>query len=78
LAHRRLNALNTVGYSELFEYFDGKINLTDAVDLIKQNTRRFAKRQITWFGKDDEIVWLEADKPSLIDDMVTKINAITE
>jgi tRNA dimethylallyltransferase len=78
LTHRHLNALNTVGYSELFEYFDGKINLTDAVELIKQNTRRFAKRQMTWFGKDDEILWLEADKPSLVSDMVSEINAITE
>jgi tRNA dimethylallyltransferase len=78
LPHRRLNALNTVGYSELFEYFDGKINLTDAVELIKQNTRRFAKRQMTWFGKDDEILWLEADKPSLVNDMVSEIDAITE
>ncbi len=78
LTHRRLNALNTVGYSELFEYFDGKINLTDAVELIKQNTRRFAKRQMTWFGKDDEILWLEADKPSLVNDMISEINAITE
>jgi tRNA dimethylallyltransferase len=77
LTHRRLNALNTVGYSELFEYFDNKINLTDAVELIKQNTRRFAKRQMTWFGKDEEIVWFEADKEGLIDDLVSKINEIT-
>jgi len=78
LPHRRLNALNTVGYTELFDYFDNKVNLTDAVELIKQNTRRFAKRQMTWFGKDDEILWLQADKPSLVDDMVAKIDAITE
>jgi len=77
LTHRRLNALNTVGYSELFEYFDNKINLTDAVELIKQNTRRFAKRQMTWFGKDEEIVWFEADKEGLIDDLMSKINEIT-
>jgi len=78
LPHRRLNALNTVGYTELFDYFDNKINLTDAVELIKQNTRRYAKRQMTWFGKDDEILWLQADKPSLVDEMVAKIDAITE
>ncbi len=47
--YRHLNALHTVGYRELFEYIDGKISLDDAVDLIKKNTRHFAKRQITWF-----------------------------
>lgn len=47
--HRELNALQTVGYRELFDYMDGKISLDRAIDLIKQNTRHFAKRQITWF-----------------------------
>jgi tRNA dimethylallyltransferase len=58
IPHRQVNALNTVGYSELFDYFDGKTDLAKAIDLIKQNTRRFAKRQLTWFRKDKDIVWL--------------------
>lgn len=53
------NALNTVGYTELFAFFDGSIPLTEAVDKIKQNTRRFAKRQLTWFRKDESTVWFE-------------------
>jgi tRNA dimethylallyltransferase len=62
LPYRHSNALNTVGYSELFDYFDGKTDLPTAIELIKQNTRRFAKRQLTWFGKDKEILWFNADK----------------
>jgi tRNA dimethylallyltransferase len=58
IPHRQVNALNTVGYSELFDYFDGKTDLAKAIDLIKQNTRRFAKRQLTWFRKDKQIHWL--------------------
>jgi tRNA dimethylallyltransferase len=57
--YRNLNALNTVGYSELFSYLDGMFSLDEAVDKIKQNTRRFAKRQLTWFKKDQEINWFE-------------------
>lgn len=59
IPYRDLNALNTVGYSELFDYFDGKIDLTRAIELIKQNTRHFAKRQMTWFRKDQTIYWLQ-------------------
>lgn len=58
MAYRNLNALNTVGYSELFDYFDDKTDLEGAIELIKQNTRRFAKRQLTWFRKDQGIHWL--------------------
>lgn len=53
------NALKTVGYTELFEYLDGRCSLAEAVDKIKQNTRRFAKRQLTWFRKDEGIMWFE-------------------
>ncbi|KLT66442.1 tRNA (adenosine(37)-N6)-dimethylallyltransferase MiaA [Pedobacter sp. BMA] len=53
------NALNTVGYSEIFDYLDHKISLNEAVMAIKQNTRRFAKRQLTWFRRDEEINWFE-------------------
>lgn len=58
---RHLNALNTVGYKELFEYFDGDISLEDAVRLIKQHTRNYAKRQITWWNKDESIKWQRVD-----------------
>jgi tRNA dimethylallyltransferase len=59
LPNRHLNALQTVGYSELFDYFDGKISLPEAIDKIKQNTRNYAKRQLTWFRKDKEIRWIK-------------------
>jgi tRNA dimethylallyltransferase len=55
--YKNLNALNTVGYKELFDYFDEKISLEEAIRLIKRNTRRYAKRQITWFSRDKEITW---------------------
>jgi len=70
LPYRHLNALNTVGYSELFDYFDGKTDLGTAINLIKQNTRRFAKRQLTWFGKDKEITWLDADEANLKNNLI--------
>lgn len=57
--HKELNALKTVGYSEIFDYLDGKTDLPTAIDKIKQNTRRFAKRQLTWFKKDTETTWFE-------------------
>ncbi|MFT3749731.1 MAG: tRNA (adenosine(37)-N6)-dimethylallyltransferase MiaA [Agriterribacter sp.] len=55
--HRYINALQTVGYKELFEYMDGKVSLEKAVDNIKQNTRHYAKRQMTWFRRDEDIKW---------------------
>jgi tRNA dimethylallyltransferase len=73
LPYRHLNALNTVGYSELFDYFDGKTDLDTAIALIKQNTRRFAKRQITWFRKDKEINWLEANDETLVDKIIALV-----
>jgi len=60
--YRDLNALKTVGYTELFNYLEGIITLDEAVDKIKQNTRRFAKRQLTWFRKDDQIHWFEPNE----------------
>lgn len=58
LPYRHLNALNTVGYSEVFDYLDGYVTLDRAIELIKQNTRHFAKRQLTWFRKDKAVHWL--------------------
>lgn len=57
--HRSRNALQTVGYKEMFDHFEGKTDLETAISLIKQNTRRFAKRQLTWFRRDAEIKWFE-------------------
>ena len=59
LPHKNLNSLNTVGYKELFDYFDNKITLPEAIELIKRNTRRYARKQLTWFNKDPEINWFQ-------------------
>lgn len=58
-SHKQLNALQTVGYRELFDYFDGKCTLEFAIEEIKKNTRRFAKRQVTWNKKDETIHWFD-------------------
>lgn len=55
---RKLNSLNTVGYKELFEYFDGKCTLEEAKELIKRNSRHYAKKQMTWFKRDNTIRWI--------------------
>jgi tRNA dimethylallyltransferase len=59
LPYKNLNTLQTVGYSEIFDYFDGKVSLGEAIDLIKKHTRQYAKRQMTWFEKDKEIKWFK-------------------
>ena len=61
--YKNLSALNTVGYKELFKYFEGEISLENAIEDIKTNTRRYAKRQMTWFRKDKEYIWLDAKNP---------------
>ena len=67
LPYRNYNALNTVGYTELFDYLDEKTDLASAVSMIKQNTRRFAKRQLTWFRRDEETKWFEPnDKQAVL------------
>lgn len=72
LPYKHLNALQTVGYAELFDYFNNKISLDRAIELIKQNTRHYAKRQITWFKKDEKINWVENNKAAL-NDIISKI-----
>ena len=67
IPYRAYNALNTVGYSELFDYLEGKTDLTTAVNMIKQNTRRFAKRQLTWFRRDEDTAWYE---PTQLDEIL--------
>ena len=58
---KEINALQTVGYRELFDYFDGNCTLETAIENIKKNTRRYAKRQMTWLRKDASIIWLSED-----------------
>ncbi|KOS06631.1 tRNA delta(2)-isopentenylpyrophosphate transferase [Flavobacterium akiainvivens] len=62
--HKSLNALQTVGYRELFEHFDGNITLDFAIEEIKKNTRRFAKRQMTWFRRTERTKWFDFTTPS--------------
>lgn len=69
-SNRELNALNTVGYKELFSSFDGNLTLAEAIELIKRNTRRFAKRQITWFQRDSEITWFHPDEEEKILELI--------
>ena len=59
LPHRDLPALNTVGYKELFAYFDGACDLAEAIRLIKRNTRHYAKKQLTWWARDPSIRWID-------------------
>jgi tRNA dimethylallyltransferase len=56
---KHLNSLNTVGYKEIFSYFDGEITESEAIELIKRNTRRYARRQLTWFNSDPDIHWFD-------------------
>ena len=60
-SHKKLNALQTVGYKELFHYLDGECTLNFAASEIKKNTRRFAKRQLTWFKKNTATFWINYD-----------------
>lgn len=73
---RHLNALNTVGYKELFSYFDGERTLEEAIVKIKTNTRRYAKRQMTWFRKDKSIHWFDPENVDEIIQFVEEESAI--
>lgn len=66
IPYRHLNALQTVGYKELFDYFDGDYDLEHAVELIKKNTRKYARRQVTWFRKNAEFKWMKPDANELL------------
>lgn len=72
---RDLNALNSVGYREFFNYFEGKITRPKAIELIKRNSRRFAKRQLTWWGKETDIKWFH---PSDIEQIIEYISVKTK
>jgi tRNA dimethylallyltransferase len=68
IGYRHLNALRTVGYREMFSFLDGTITRQEAVSLIKRNTRRYARRQLTWWKRDGEITWFDAtDHKRIID-----------
>lgn len=75
LRYKNQKALQTVGYKELFDYLEGKTDLETAVALIKQNTRRYAKRQLTWFGKDKEIKWFH---PKELQEIMNYITSFIE
>ena len=71
---RELNSLQTVGYREMFDYFDGTITREEAIELIKRNSRRYAKRQLTWFRRDTEFAWFHpAEKEKIIEYIDAKI-----
>lgn len=72
IAFRSANPLQTVGYKELFSFLDGKLSLEEAVELIKRNSRRYAKRQLTWFRKDKEFVWFNPEKKNEIISRIEK------
>lgn len=70
---RHLNALNTVGYKELFDFFEGRWSLEEAVERIKGNTRRYARKQLTWYKRDPQIHWFHPDnKQEIIDYILSK------
>ncbi len=74
LPYKNLNALQTVGYRELFDYFEGNCSLEIAVEEIKKNTRRFAKRQLTWFKKNEQTIWFDyLTEPKTIIDSIKKV-----
>ncbi|MDX9770036.1 MAG: tRNA (adenosine(37)-N6)-dimethylallyltransferase MiaA [Tenuifilaceae bacterium] len=68
--HRHHNALKTVGYREIFDYIDGKISLEKAIELIKRNSRHYAKRQLTWWARDKEIEWFSPDEINSIKEYI--------
>jgi tRNA dimethylallyltransferase len=71
--YKDLNALQTVGYKELFDYLKGGLSLSAAIELIKRNTRQYAKRQMTWFKKDKEYAWFEANNKLLTTEIIERI-----
>lgn len=73
-SHKSLNSLNTVGYKEMFAYLDGETDLDTAIELIKRNSRRYAKRQLTWFRRDDSYQWIDASQPQQIFESIKKAN----
>lgn len=75
LPYRHLTALNTVGYKELFEYLDGNVTLQQVVENIKTNTRRYAKRQLTWFKRDRDVKWVEPGQLNKVLEHITGLQS---
>ena len=72
---RHLNSLNTVGYKELFTYFDGEWDLDTAIEKIKRNTRVYAKKQLTWYKKDPSMIWFDAENPRAVIDYIDSVKS---
>jgi tRNA dimethylallyltransferase len=72
--NKHLNALQTVGYRELFDYLDGKANVDFTVEEIKKNTRRFAKRQLTWFKRAENVQWFDYETD--VDEIITYVKVM--
>jgi tRNA dimethylallyltransferase len=72
--YKSLNALQTVGYAEIFQYLDGEVTLEEAINTIKANTRRYAKRQLTWFRKDEAIKWFA---PGQVKEMIKWVEGLS-
>jgi tRNA dimethylallyltransferase len=72
-AYRDLNALNTVGYKELFGYFGGEYDLDEAIRLIKRNSRRYAKRQLTYWNRDTSIHWFHPNQKTEILEKIREV-----
>ena len=71
LPFRHLNTLNTVGYREMFDYFDGVCTLEEVIEKIKANSRKYARKQLTWFRKDPDIQWFHPDQEKEIIQFIT-------
>jgi len=69
---KHLNSLNTVGYRELFDWFDGSVSKEEAIELIKRNSRRYARKQITWFRRDEQMKWFEPNQKEEILEYITE------
>ena len=77
IPQKHLSSLKTVGYSELFRYLDQEIELEEAITLIKQNSRRYAKRQLTWFRKHEDATWIPfSTVDQMTNEIITKITTI--
>lgn len=69
----QMQSMKGIGYKEVLEYFDGKMTLEESIDILKQGTRRYAKRQITWFKRYENALWLDLDKVTELDDQIEAI-----
>ncbi len=75
--YRHLNALNTVGFKEIFAFFEGKMTMEEAKEKIKTNTRRFAKRQMTWFKRDKDIRWFDSSRTGVVNEVMDYLASVS-